>query len=370
MRSATCRGGASGEAGVGTKNDWAYCVLDEEVTGVPIVPPIAGCEMQRYLKAGAKLTAVGFGLQSTMGPIGTKFEVEVPLVSGPTAGVITVGRVGEGLCQGDSGGPVFLHIVDGGVDYGWRVVGSTSGGAGSNAASSCPGVATFVTSDQHVKQIEASGMYDVTPCLGSDGMWSAGPECKDFQIDPGKGGGSWPACAIGDTVAGPIPNSCNPGGGGAGGNDAGITDGGRDGASGGSGGGRGGSVDGGGGMTAAGAGGGAGRDGGDGGNSSTSTGGSGGATSGSTSGGAAGRVTTGSTTTAGAAGKGGGGGAAGAATGGNGGRIPTQNRLSSEADDGCSCRSAGGPGDRLALFMTAFAIAWARRPRRSRRFTA
>src|SRR5262245_44205444 len=71
MRSATCRGGASGEAGVGSRNDWAYCELDQEVTGVPIVPPITGCEMQRYLKAGAKLTAVGFGLQSTMGPVGT-----------------------------------------------------------------------------------------------------------------------------------------------------------------------------------------------------------------------------------------------------------------------------------------------------------
>jgi MYXO-CTERM domain-containing protein len=361
-RSATCRGGASGETGVGTRNDWAYCVLDEEVTGVPIVPPISGCEMQRYLKAGANLTAVGFGLQSTAGPVGTKFEVQVPLVSGPTAGVITVGRVGQGLCQGDSGGPVFLHIVDGGVDYGWRVVGSTSGGAGANAASSCPGVATFVTSDQHVKQIEATGMYDVTPCLGSDGMWSAGPECKDFQIDPALGGGSWPACGVGDTIAGTIPNSCSPGandGGGGGGS----VDGGRDDASTGSAGaaGREGGVDGGGGTTATG------RDGG-GGASSSGTGGGGGATGGgSTSAGAAGSVitsaaTTGTTTT-GTAGKGGAG-SGGNATGGSGG-TRTRAPLSAQSDEGCGCRSAGGAKDPFGFFLAAFAI-WLVRRRSSR----
>jgi hypothetical protein len=123
-----CKAGAQGETGLGTKNDWAYCVLDKEVTGVPYMPPLTQCEADKFLKPGVKIWLVGFGTTGSSGAGGgIKREVEVPINS-VGDGVVDVGLAnGTGACHGDSGGPAYIHLADGANDYGWRVFGSTSG---------------------------------------------------------------------------------------------------------------------------------------------------------------------------------------------------------------------------------------------------
>ena len=48
-----------GSFGFGT--DFAYCVLPEAVTDVPITPPLMGCDVDARLAVGQPATIVGFG---------------------------------------------------------------------------------------------------------------------------------------------------------------------------------------------------------------------------------------------------------------------------------------------------------------------
>src|SRR5262245_44416390 len=72
----------SGQAG-GPK-DWAYCILpeDDRLKQVPILPPIHGCEKDKFLKAGVTVTAVGFGATSaSQQGVGTKRWVDVKVTA-------------------------------------------------------------------------------------------------------------------------------------------------------------------------------------------------------------------------------------------------------------------------------------------------
>jgi hypothetical protein len=218
---ATCRAGAEGEAGVSTSADWAYCVLpdDDRVKKLPTIPPLVGCEAAAFLKAGAKAWVVGYGWPTANDQtFGTKRQVEV-LINGinqPADGVLDVGDAQHGACHGDSGGPLYVHLTDGAHDYGWRVLGSTSGPGAQNCSCSCSSV--YVNVANHVAQIEKNESIDVTPCTDSSGNWQPGPDCQGFQSDPANATGSFPSCVVARTTE-PI-QSCgsNPGSGGNGGN--------------------------------------------------------------------------------------------------------------------------------------------------------
>ena len=218
-----CVAGASGSSGANTKNDWAYCVLDKEVAGVPYVPPLVGCEADKFLKPGVKIWLVGYGITSPSGSGGgVKREVEVP-VNKVADGIVDVGLAnGTGACHGDSGGPAYIHLVDGSNDYGWRVFGSTSGPGSSNCDCTCTTI--YVNIANHVKAIEANENIDVTPCTDATGKWEGGPNCKDFPADPQKSGGSWPTCN--NKMTSGLLTTCGPNGGGgaagAGGGDGGA----------------------------------------------------------------------------------------------------------------------------------------------------
>lgn len=209
-----CKAGPGASSSTG-KGDWAYCVLpeDDRLKQVPYTPPLFGCEWDRYLKVGMKVWTVGFGdTASGSGDYGTKREVEVPL-NKIGDGYVDIGLAnGTGNCHGDSGGPVFVHLADGANDWGWRVFGMTHGPGSGNCDCTCTTV--FSTTKDVVPVIETNEGIDVTPCMDATGMWTGGPECTGFPLDPGKGGGSYPTC--GGMKTGPI-DSCGVGTGGTGG---------------------------------------------------------------------------------------------------------------------------------------------------------
>ncbi|MEE9386851.1 MAG: trypsin-like serine protease [Nannocystaceae bacterium] len=183
--------------------DWAYCILSEEVTDVPIVPAMFGCEVDMLASmVGKDVVGAGFGKTSANGnDYGTKWWVATPY-NGMVGGMIDAGHAQKGWCNGDSGGPVFAHLIDDeGKDQGWRMMGQTSGkGAGGSV---CASSTTFSLVWDAIPTIEQDEGIDVTPCFDTDGTWNPGEECTEFPTDPGNAGGTWPACNVGP-VTGPI----------------------------------------------------------------------------------------------------------------------------------------------------------------------
>lgn len=200
----TCRAGARGESGVDTSSDWGYCVIpdDPRVSQIPVTPPLVGCEATRFLKAGAAAWIVGFGDANAAGSgFGVKRQVAVTVntLNKLSPGTIDVGDAAKGACHGDSGGPLYVALVDGNANYGFRVAGSTSG-PGSSFGCSCTCSSTYVNIANHVKQIEANEGIDVTPCTDSNGAFSPGPDCNALGKDLMNGTGTFPSCEIARTT--------------------------------------------------------------------------------------------------------------------------------------------------------------------------
>jgi hypothetical protein len=207
-----CRAGASGQRGVNTRNDWAYCVLpeDDRLASVPITTPLVGCEAERFLKSGARAWVVGFGeTRGTGGSSGAKNQVEVMVnqLDKLGSGTIDVGDASAGACHGDSGGPIYMQLREGGQDFGFRVFGSTSG-PGTRFGCDCSCSTTYVNIANHVAAIEDQEGIDVTPCTDDAGEWDPGPDCNDQLADPEHGTGTWPNCQVTRTMT-PIA-SCGP----------------------------------------------------------------------------------------------------------------------------------------------------------------
>lgn len=213
--SARCRAGARGSAGVSSGSDWGYCVLpdDPRVAALPVTPPLVGCEAARFLKPGARAWVVGYGTTGPRGQgAGIKREVEVAInaVDRPR-GTIDVGDATVGACHGDSGGPLYLHLVDAaGADYGYRVIGSTSGPGARSCDCTCS--TSYVNIATHIAELERTEGIDVTPCTDANGAWAPGPNCRALPSARARASGTFPSCTVPRTAA-PI-ESCGPNAGG------------------------------------------------------------------------------------------------------------------------------------------------------------
>lgn len=183
--------------------DYAYCELSREITEVPIVPVLMGCELEA-LKKGTPVMPVGFG---TTVPNQTKGEIKRQVLTpisdnmgegGVEGNEILVGNKDKGSCQGDSGGPTFIDLrtVEGFKNKkgaGWRVFGITSRkGPGGGM---CASTTVYTSIHDIIQKIEDEFDVDVTPCFDADGTWNPSPDCKDFP-DP-EAGGSWGSCDAG-----------------------------------------------------------------------------------------------------------------------------------------------------------------------------
>jgi hypothetical protein len=210
--SARCKAGAQGTRGANTNKDWAYCVLpeDDRVKQIPVTPPLVGCEADKDLKAGLNAWVVGFGTTSSAGMgAGVKRQVGVKInaidKAGP--GTLDVGDAQQGACHGDSGGPIYVRVGDETHDYGYRVVGSTSGAGAARCDCSCSTV--YINIANHVKAIEENENIDVTPCTDATGAFAPGPACSAMMSAPQNGTGTFPACTV-PLTTGPI-ESCGVG---------------------------------------------------------------------------------------------------------------------------------------------------------------
>jgi secreted trypsin-like serine protease len=209
---ARCQAGARGSAGGSTGADWAYCILpvDARVARQPITPPLMGCEAARFLKPKAKATTVGYGVTNPTSQVPSpKRQVEIDIERVEASGVIIAGDRSIGACYGDSGGPIYMRLVDdAGKDFGWRVIGSTSGPDPLVRGCRCNCGTAFVNVAQHVKAIEETENIDVTPCTDASGAWSPGPECTKMPADLLRVGGRFPTCQVPVTTQ--VIESCGP----------------------------------------------------------------------------------------------------------------------------------------------------------------
>lgn len=166
--------------------DFAYCILDEEVNDVSIIPILYGCELEQ-LQEDSQVALVGFGNidEDTPSPGGRKRWVEAPVVEIEEK-TIDLGESGHSNCFGDSGGPAFLQLADGS----WRVFGATSTSYVVDDVA-CAHAGTWAFTPYYVEWMEESSGLDVTPCFDADGTWNPGPDCKGVPKNPEASTGTW-----------------------------------------------------------------------------------------------------------------------------------------------------------------------------------
>jgi MYXO-CTERM domain-containing protein len=178
---------------------------DARIRALPTIPPIVGCEAEKFLKAGSNAWIVGFGATGANGAgFGTLRQVEVK-INRVSASVLDVGDAVRGACHGDSGGPLYVQLKDGDRDYGWRIAGATSGPGG---PCDCACSTVYVNIGMHVAAIEKNEGIDVTPCTDATGAWNPGPECKEMQKEPASATGTFPGCVVARTTN--AVESCGP----------------------------------------------------------------------------------------------------------------------------------------------------------------
>ena len=171
-------GGTSDQA-----HDWAYCVLAEPITDIPVTPIVYGCEVS-ILQAGAEVAISGFG-QTANGGAGQKNWALTTLGSANiNVGVATLGGGGlPSVCSGDSGGPAFIRYPDGS----WHAFGIAS-----TVSGGCGGMGTHALLPNAVQWFESETGIDATPCHDDAQQWLPGPFCGNFYAaEPGAGHGTW-----------------------------------------------------------------------------------------------------------------------------------------------------------------------------------
>lgn len=216
--------------------DLGYCLLAESVDDVPIVPVLAGCELE-LLARGQPVTIVGFG--ATTGSLdefgelmaegaGTKRYTaqEIYEVDDVWMG-LSAGSASQSACFGDSGGTGYVQLGDGS----WRVFGVASQlfdpgvqGQPVPPENLCGTGATYTVASFELEWYETQTGFDLSPCWDDAGQWQPGPGCGDVPLAPEVGQGTWDeGCAGGPSA--PAEESCPMiGGGSTGGTDGGSDD--------------------------------------------------------------------------------------------------------------------------------------------------
>jgi MYXO-CTERM domain-containing protein len=173
--------GYNGSQGV----DWAYCVLQREVTEVPFTPVGYGCEVNQYYGNGAQVAVVGFGNNTGDTGAGTKRWGFTTITNATSTRFDVGGNQSTTICSGDSGGPAFIRYAD----QSWHVYGIAST-KNDNTCSSAKG--THAMAANAAQWIEQDSGIDVTVCHDLDGTWNPGPLCGNFfNGQPALSGGSW-----------------------------------------------------------------------------------------------------------------------------------------------------------------------------------
>ncbi len=185
------------DAGGLNQFDLAYCTLAADAPGVPIVPPLMGCEADQ-LVAGATVTLPGYGMNDEAGASGhgikrwtTNTVESVDVVNND---LYLLGTDGSSVCYGDSGGPAYLQLRDGT----WRVVGITSEGHPDvdGQPQICGYGAIYDLVHLEMEWFEQETGYDLTPCFDVDGTWSPDETCGAFPTSLTTAGLDWAgACA-------------------------------------------------------------------------------------------------------------------------------------------------------------------------------
>lgn len=160
----------------GAGSDIAYCILASPQDDVPIVPIIAGCEVEA-LQPDAEVVLVGFG-ESEVG-YGDKRAATTRIVSF-TDVELEVGGDGRDSCDGDSGGPGFIQLPTGE----WRMFGIVSYGE------ACGDGGFMVRVDAHHGWLPRATNVDVAACFASE-SWYPTPECGGFSASPALDEGDW-----------------------------------------------------------------------------------------------------------------------------------------------------------------------------------
>lgn len=165
-------------------DDYAFCVLEEPVKDIPIVPPLMG-EDVKLLQEGQMSWVVGFGVHlNGSGEFGVQYEAEIPITGFTKDGkFVLAGKDGKDGCNGDSGGPLFFKLPEG---RGFRVFGITSFGD-----SPCGTGGGWALMHLGMPWFESESGFDLTPCHDAHGNPDPDHRCRNFPLDPGADGGSW-----------------------------------------------------------------------------------------------------------------------------------------------------------------------------------
>ncbi len=161
-------------------HDWAFCILAEPITEIPVTPPLFGCELE-HIAAGEPVVIAGFGKNTDAGGAGTKRWAQTTIVSS-FGNTVNIGGDGVSTCEGDSGSSAFVQLDDGS----YRAISMTSTGIG------CGQTGVHALMHPAIPWIESEAQIDITPCHDLDGTWHPTGACTGFYAGGETPHGTWP----------------------------------------------------------------------------------------------------------------------------------------------------------------------------------
>lgn len=189
------------------ESDIGYCILEDDAPGVPIIPPLMGCEAE-ILSPGRTIISVGFGRTESAsaggdGGRGVKRwgEQAIQPVEFLTNNFVTIASPSS-ACNGDSGGPGLVQFPDGS----WRIAGIAST-VHPNSGLECGLGNVYEVLHTLVPWVEEDSGVDITPCHDADGTWNPTEACGNFPLDLLDSDAQWDALCQTRTVS-PLSGTC------------------------------------------------------------------------------------------------------------------------------------------------------------------